>query len=158
MIERYLAAILVLGVGGNELFHAIFDGMDFAFSAQFVRDAISMEYTSDPDAWRAIHNPTVAAIGYGFIWLAHALSGGISLAGATLMLRHPAGNLRKAYVVATLGVGIGAVLYLVGFMTIAGGWFLLYSAPTPPNFVDSAMMNFICYFLVIIYLNLLQRN
>lgn len=57
MIERYLAAILVLGVGGNELFHAIFDGMNFAFNAQFVRDTISMEYTSDPDAWRAIHNP-----------------------------------------------------------------------------------------------------
>ena len=44
----------------------------------------------------------------------------------------------RAYRLVILDVGIGAALYLVGFVAIAGGWFLLYSAPTPPNFTAAA--------------------
>ena len=82
------------------------------------------------------------------------------LAGAYSLLKSN-GELNKqrerAFRLAILGVGIGAVLYLVGFVTVASGWFLLYSAPTPPNFTAAAESLFLCYMAVIVYLILIRR-
>lgn len=158
VIERYLAAIFVVGIAGNELFHAIFDVMDFGLNAQIVNDVISMKYTFDPQALRAIHNPLIGQIGYGLIWVTHLGSGVVALLGGLLLIQRPRKGRFDAHGVAILGVGIGAVLYLVGFMTIAGGWFLLYSAPTPPNYVGAAMLSFLCYVAVLIYLQILRRD
>ena len=75
-----------------------------------------------------------------------------------MLIQGRRGGRFDAHGTAILGIGIGAILYLVGFMTIASGWFLLYSAPTPPNYVGAAMMTFLCYFVVLIYLQMLRRN
>jgi len=159
-MERYLGAVLVIGVAANELFHAIFDGLEFSSNVEIVSQVIAMKLTWDPDSWRSINSPIIATIGYSLIWLAHAASGGIGLAGAYSLLKSN-GELNKqrerAFRLAILGVGIGAVLYLVGFVTVASGWFLLYSAPTPPNFTAAAESLFLCYMAVIVYLILIRR-
>ena len=159
-MERYLGAALVIGVAANELFHAIFDGLEFSTNVEIVGQVLAMKLTWDPDSWRAINSPIIATIGYSLIWLAHAASGGIGLTGAYFLLRSNGEfdkQRERAYRLAILGVGIGAALYLVGFVAIAGGWFLLYSAPTPPNFTAAAESLFLCYMAVVIYLILIRR-
>ena len=66
--------------------------------------------------------------------------------------------MHRAYSVSVTGVGIGAILYLVGFVTIASGFFLMHSAPTPPNFLANAQRLFLCYMAVIIYLEVSKQT
>jgi predicted small integral membrane protein len=49
-------------------------------------------------------------------------------------------------------------LYLIGFVTIASGWFALHEAPTPPNFVPAAINLFLAYMAVLIYLVFITRT
>jgi len=158
--ERLLGGVLVLGVGANELFHAVFDGMDWAANVEIVSLVLSMSATSDPDSWRSVHSSFAATMAYGGIWLAHAVSGVIAAVGAFLLVRLDwveATLKHRAYSVAIIGVGIGALLYLVGFVTIASGWFILHTSPTPPNFVPNAERLFLCYMAVIVYLGVFRR-
>ena len=144
----------------NELFHAVFDGLNFMSNVEFVRTVLSMDSTSEPDSWRAIDSPFAAFIAYSLIWIAHAVSGVLCLAGtyslATAWSRDDT-DFSRAAAISTAGVGIGCVLYLVGFLAIASGWFLLHEAPTPPNFIREAMLLFLCYVAVLIYLALARR-
>ena len=159
-MERYLAAILVLGVAVYELLHAFVDGMNPAAGVENVSAVISMSATSEPDSWRALHSPIAATIIYAAIWLAHAVSGIIGMIGAVLLLK-PSSNLEtsggRATEVAILGIGVGAVLYLVGFVTLASGWFIIHTSPTPPNFLPNAERLFLCYMAVIVYLSIRRR-
>ena len=159
-IQRIIVLILVAAVGLNEIFHAIFDGLQFMSNVQFVGSVISMESTLEPDSWRAVESPVVAFIAYGLIWLAHAASGVLCLAGAWFLGRGANGSTgsSNSSAAATAGVGIGCVLYLLGFQSIAGSWFLLFQAPTPPNFIPQATQLFLSYAAVLIYLQLVTRH
>jgi len=159
-IERSLVIFLVLGVGLYELFHAIFDGLQYMANVEFVATVLSMDATRNPDAWQEIDSPTVAFLAYTLIWVAHAASGILCLIGSyilTTTIASDEATYRESTATATLGVGIGCILYLVGFLAIAGGWFLLYQAPTPPNYIPNAQMLFLCYVAVLIYLAQLRR-
>jgi predicted small integral membrane protein len=160
LIERLLVIFLVLGVGLYELFHAIFDGLQYMANVKFVGTVLSMEATRNPDAWQAIDSPVVAFIGYTLIWVAHAASGILCLFGSYVLassISSDDATYRESAAIATLGVGIGCILYLVGFLAIASGWFRLYQAPTPPNYIPNAQMLFLCYVAVLIYLVLIRR-
>jgi len=154
--QRTIALILVAAIGLNEIFHAIFDGLQFMSNVEFVGSVLSMESTLEPDSWRAIESPALAFIAYGLIWLAHAASGILCLSGAVFLSRAPESSNSAA--AATAGVGIGCVLYLLGFQSIAGGWFLLFQAPTPPNFIPQATQLFLSYAAVLIYLQFVTRH
>lgn len=154
-MERYIAAALVFGVAGNELLHAILDGMNPSPAVANVSEVISMSATAEPDSWRAIHSPMAAVIFYGAIWLAHAVSGLVGLLGSYLLLgdtRRSATDTERATHVSIVGVGVGAILYLVGFLTIASGWFLIHTSPTPPNYLPNAERLFLVYMAVLLYL------
>jgi predicted small integral membrane protein len=158
-IQRIIALVLVAAVGLNEIFHAMFDGLQFMSNVEFVGSVLSMESTLEPDSWRAIESPALAFIAYGLIWLAHAASGVLCLVGALFLGRAAGGAPEDSSspAAATAGVGIGCVLYLLGFQSIAGGWFLLFQAPTPPNFIPQATQLFLSYAAVLIYLQLVTR-
>ncbi len=157
---KYLGIALVLGVASNELFHAVFDGLDFSSNADLASQILSMKGTWDPNSWRAIENPALGLVAYGLIWVAHAVSGVLGVVGAYKMfqsLKNEESKYPQDCSLAMLGVGIGAALYFVGFIAIGGGWFLLYSAPTPPNFSDAANGLFQSYILVILFLHATWR-
>jgi len=159
-VERILVIVLVVGVGLYELFHAIFDGLRFMANVEGVGAVLSMEATREPDSWRAIDSPVAAFIAYALIWIAHAASGVLCLVGSYLLaitIARDDSAYGESAAIATLGVGLGCVLYFVGFLAIAGGWFLLYQAPTPPNYIPNAQMLFLCYVAVLIYLGLIRR-
>lgn len=158
--QRLIVTALVVAVGLNETFHAVFDGLQFMANAEFVGSVLSMESTGEPDSWRAISSPAIAYFAYGLIWLAHAASGALCLAGAWFLGRkaQDAQAFADSATAATAGLGIGCVLYLLGFQAIAGGWFLLYQAPTPPNFIPEAERLFLSYAAVLVYLHLVTRR
>ena len=81
-ITRWLAVTLVFGIALNELFHAIFDGLDFSTNAEIVGVVFSMSATIEPNSWRAIDSAIASNLGYGLIWLAHAGSGAFSAVGS----------------------------------------------------------------------------
>jgi predicted small integral membrane protein len=156
IITRWLAAALVFGVALNELFHAIFDGLNFSGNAEIVGVVLSMSATIEPDSWRAIDNTLIAHFAYGLIWIAHAGSGVFSAVGSYFILLqgHSQAGLEKGHLYSFVGLGMGAILYLIGFVSIASGWFILHTAPTPPNFVINAQMLFLIHMTVIFYLML----
>ena len=161
LVERWLVIVLVVGVGLYELFHAVFDGLQYMVNVEFVGIVLSMDSTTEPDSWRAIDSPVIAFLAYTLIWAAHASSGALCLIGSYQLTTTVAGSdssFRERSAAATLGVGIGCVLYLVGFLAIASGWFLLYTAPTPPNFIPNAIRLFLCYVAVLIYLSIIGRS
>lgn len=161
VVERWVVIVLVVGVGLYELFHAVFDGLQYLAWVEFVGTVLSMESTTEPDSWRAIDSSAIAFVAYTLIWAAHASGGALCLLGSYQLTATVTGSdssFRERSGVATLGVGIGCVLYLVGFFAIAGGWFLLYTAPTPPNFIPNAMHLFLCYVAVLIYLSMIGRS
>jgi predicted small integral membrane protein len=161
MIQRYLPAILVLGIGCNELFHAIFDIFSYEFKVKLVGWVISMDKTPDPDAMRGIDSAIGAYIAYGGIWLAHAIGGVIAIFGAYLLATstpQDSATMQRAHSVSVTGIGIGVMLYLIGFVTIASGFFLMHSGPTPPNFLDNAQRLFLCYMAVLIYLEMTRQT
>lgn len=159
-IQQLVAVVLVATVGLSESFYAISGGIKFMSGVEFVGSILSMESTREPESWRAIDSPTIALIAYSLIWLAHVASGVLSLTGAYLLGHALKDGERysQSAAVATAGVGIGCVLYLLGFQAIAGGWFLLYQAPTPPNFIPEAERIFLGYAAVLIYLHLVARQ
>ena len=160
IITRWLAAALVFGVALNELFHTIFDGLNFSGNAEFVGVVLSMSATIEPDSWRAIDNVLIAHFAYGLIWVAHAGSGAFSAAGSYFILfqaRSQVG-LEKGHLYSIVGLGIGAILYLIGFVSIASGWFILHTAPTPPNYLINAQMLFLIHMTVIFYLLLYRKE
>ena len=159
-IQRIIALFLVAAVGLNEAFHAVFDGLQFMSNVEFVGSVLSMDSTLEPDSWRAVDSPVLAFIAYGLIWLAHAASGALCLAGVWFFGRAASGAQGNSIpsATATAGVGIGCVLYLLGFQSIAGGWFLLFQAPTPPNFIPQATQLFLSYAAVLIYLQMVTRH
>ena len=119
-----------------------------------------MKGTWDPDSWRAIDAPAFGVVAYGLIWAMHAVSGVVGVVGAYRMfrsLRNEESKYPQDCSLAMLGVGVGAALYFIGFIAIGGGWFLLYSAPTPPNFSDGANGLFQSYILVILFLHATWR-
>ncbi len=156
MTSRLIPIALVLGVGCNEFFHALFDLYGYEYKVMLVGWVISMDKTAaSADAWRGIDSPIAAYVAYAAIWCTHAVGGVVALAGAYRLIRTaPQDNagMKKAYALAEAGIGIAAALYLVGFIAIASGWFLMHTAPTPPNFLANAQLLFISYMAVLIYL------
>lgn len=162
MIARFLPIALVLGVGCNEFFHALFDLFDYEYKVKLVGMVISMDKTGgNADAWRGIDSPIAAYVAYAGIWCTHAIGGVVTLAGAYRLFRAGTQDnaaIDKAYALAEVGIGIAAALYLVGFIAIASGWFLMHTAPTPPNFLANAQLLFISYMAVLIYLQAKRRS
>jgi len=159
-VERSVAIFLVLGVGLYELSHAVLDGLQYMANVEFVGRVLSMDATRNPDAWQEINSPTVVFIAYTLIWVAHAAGGILCLIGCYKLATSVASDeatYRESTITAMLGVGIGCTLYLVGFMAIAGGWFLLYQAPAALNYIPNAQMLFLCYVALLIYLSQIGR-
>lgn len=157
-MTRYLGALFAAGIGAFEAITAVVDVFNFSGNAAYVGTVLSMENSSAPDSWRAIHSPALWHVAYGLIWLAHAACGVVTLAGAWLLATANPERLERAGEVAMAGIAIGALLYFVGFQTIAGGWFLLWSVPTPPDPLMAAQSYFASYLAVMIFVLLVTRR
>lgn len=101
---------------------------DYGSNLLFVQHVLAMD-TIFPDArihYRAIQSPWLQHAAYGLIIVVETLSALLCWIGSVRMwsARHmPTEAFRGAMRFAVIGLTLGVVLWLVGFMAIGGEWF-----------------------------------
>ena len=153
--ERLLLSILVLSIGLSEAFYGV-TGIENAIAGDptLLQQVLSMETTFDSESWRRVDSPVLAVVSGVLITIAHWSSGLLCLYAAFQLGISKRNSQSEDYLRAkswaTAGIGIGCVLYLLGFVTIAGAWFQLWQSSTI-NFIPEAQMLLFCYMFVLIY-------
>ena len=138
IVQRIAVIVMALFPALWGLLSLLNDATDFTGTADnAVRPIIDMvnTYGNPWQTWRAITAPWAPTVGLVFIVAVETLAGIFATAGLIVMLRHlrgmPADFARgKAWMM--LGALMGILVWGVGFMVIAGDWFLTWQAKTDP--------------------------
>ena len=83
--------------------------------------------------WRAITNPYVVGIAYGFILMCELAIGLLCSTGAVKMWRARNLNAKEfnnAKILGLAGCAVGLLLWFGGFIVVAGEWFLMWQHRT----------------------------
>lgn len=147
--------VLVFGMGMFLFLAAVNNTLTYSGTLGAVKSAVDMQGTFKAPAlmWRAFENPA-------YIWMAAAaivaceyVAGVICLIGTWRLwkARSSAADFNAAKSTAILGLTIGACLYLVGFQTIAGEWFMLWQNRNVHT-LDEAFRDFGLAMLTMIWL------
>lgn len=106
---------------------------DYGSNWQFVQHVLSMD-TIFPDSklhWRAITDPEIQQAVY---WLIIATQGGTAvllwLGTLALLGTIATAGFVRARTLAVVGLTVGLLLYMVGFVTIGGEWFAMWQSAT----------------------------
>lgn len=108
---------------------------DYDSNWNYVRHVLAMD-TVFPDTtltWRAITDPTLQTAAYWIIIAIEGLTFLAFLVATYLMaskLRAPKAAFQKARNFTAVGVVLGFGLWFIGFMGIAGGWFVMWQSKT----------------------------
>lgn len=92
-------------------------------------------YNISGQAWRAINSEWLAFVGLGLITVLEATAGFISCIGIVIMLRNFTGEYNafaKGKAWAILGAISAILVWGLGFMVIAGDWFMAWQAQNSP--------------------------
>src|SRR5919106_1568566 len=107
---------------------------DYGSNYAFVEHVLRMDTTfpNNKGMWRAITSPTLHHAAYMLIILVEGITALLCWAGAVKLL----GALRKGVIefnrsknVAIAGLTLGFCLWFMGFIGIAGKWFLMWQSP-----------------------------
>ena len=107
---------------------------DYGSNYAFVEHVLRMDTTfpNNKGMWRAITSPTLHHAAYMLIILVEGITALLCWAGAVKLL----GALRKGVIefnrsknVAIAGLTLGFCLWFMGFIGIAGEWFLMWQSP-----------------------------
>ncbi len=160
MMIRISKIFLVAAVGALILLVAINNVTDYDTNYDVVSHVMSMDEVppGSPLAWRAITNPTLHRLLYGFIIATEFVAASLSLVGGWKLWRMRAAegarfNAAKDVAIAGLALAVG--LYLFGFMAIGGEWFQMWRSGTY-NMQQAAFRFIGCAGLVLIFLG--QRD
>ena len=128
MPARYAKLLLVCGLALLVSLVAFGNLTDYGSNFAFVHHVLAMD-TIFPDAtirYRAITAPWLQHAAYALIIATQLATAVLLWAGAWRMWsrrRAPQALFRRAKGLATAGLGLGVLLWLVGFMAIGGEWF-----------------------------------
>jgi predicted small integral membrane protein len=128
-MEKYNLRYIKIGmVGSIALFFTLIaynNMVDYQTNWVFVQHLLSMDTTFKAPVmmWRAITNPTLQACAYSLIIVWQVMTAAMCWAGC---VRLSQGKKRTAY----LGLFMGFLLYVVGFIVIGGEWFNMWQSPT----------------------------
>jgi predicted small integral membrane protein len=114
---------------------AIDNVIDYGTNYLFVQHVLSMD-TTFPEGtlrWRAITAPALWAAGYWLIILGEALTGLCLAAGTVALLRAlraDTAGFQRAKRLVLVGVGLGFLVWFLGFMVVGGEWFQMWQSST----------------------------
>jgi predicted small integral membrane protein len=133
MIVRLCKIALVASIA---LFFTIvaFDNIsDYDSNWQFVQHVLSMDRTF-PDSklhWRATIDPNIQRAAYWLIIATQVSTAALLWLGTVRLLATIGANgFMRAKTLAVLGLTVGLLLYMVGFVTIGGEWFAMWQSAT----------------------------
>jgi predicted small integral membrane protein len=141
---------------------AVHNVIDYPTNYAFVRHVLSMDTTLPDNALmgHAITNPLLWDVAYWMVIAAEAVTG-LVLAGATLRLavnlRGPARRFNAAKDLVILGVGLGFLLWFLGFMVVGGEWFAMWQSKAW-NGQEAAFRFYVTLLLVAILVNQPDRD
>ncbi len=129
---------------------------DYESNFEYVRHVLSMDDTFKNNAamWRAWRYPAVHHLFYMGIILWEAICAVACTAGAYCLLKAAdaaAPVFVRAKIMATVGITLSLLLWLVAFLTIGGEWFLMWQSQTW-NGQAAAFRMFAIEALVLIFL------
>lgn len=156
MILRLSKALLVMAVAFYFAL-VVFDNLtDYGSNYAFVHHVLWMDTTfpGNHGRWRAIHPLWIHAVFYDLIIAWEALTLGLVGAGSVKLLRavgRPGPAFREAKGWAVAGLTVGLLLWLVGFLSIGGEWFLMWQSPQW-NGQEEAFRMFAVMALILLYL------
>ena len=127
---------------------------DYGSNWDSLRHVLAME-TVFPEStlrWRAVTSPTIQMLAYWSIISAQGLMGLAFLVATWEMawkLTSPKADFRRAKALTALGILLGVGLWFIGFMTIAGEWFVMWQSER--NVRESAFQFFVATLAAGIY-------
>lgn len=153
---RSSKALLALIVGMWALAAAYGNITDYGTNWTYVQNVMSMSASrEDPNvAWRAVDNPSIQHFVYAAIIAGEAVAGVFfSFAGVLMGLR--LGESSRSFQAAKAPYAIGLIaallVWLFGFMVVAGEWFQMWRSPTY-NAQQSAFMFYATMLLSGVYI------
>ncbi|MGO4743762.1 DUF2165 family protein [Serratia quinivorans] len=146
------------------IFSLLNNSADFANTArQAVGPLLTMQDTYQVPGlmWRAVTTPWAGMLGLACITLLESLAGIAAALGIVLMLKHlghPYAQFAKGKAWAMLGALCAIAVWGIGFMVIAGDWFMAWQAKDNPLAVQlGALLYMVPNTLALIVL-MLQRD
>lgn len=156
MANRWIKISLVFSAGLFSIIVAFNNITDYQSNYLFVSHVLSMDDTfpDNKGMWRAISNAGVHHLFYWMIILTECLIGMLCLMGAYKLIknRKDAAPFQAAKGLAIVGLGLGIVLWFLGFITIGGEWFLMWQSQSW-NGQQSAFRIAALFGIFLIYLN-----
>jgi predicted small integral membrane protein len=163
MLAVRLAKIaMVASMAAFALLVAVNNVVDYPTNYEFVRHVLSMDTTFPSNVLRghAITSPAMWDAAYWMIIIAEGVTG-LVLACATLRLalvvRAPARRFNAAKDLVLVGVGLGFLLWFMGFMVVGGEWFSSWQSKEW-NGQSAAFRFYITLLLVAILVNQPDRD
>lgn len=147
--------VLVFGMGMFLFLAAVNNTLTYPGTFGAVKSAVDMQGTFKAPAlmWRAFENPVYIWIAAGMIVACEYIAGIICLRGAWRLwqARSSAAGFNAAKSTAITGLSVACALYLVGFQTVAGEWFMLWQNRNAHT-LDEAFRDFGLAMLTMIWL------
>lgn len=130
---------------------------DYGSNYAFVHHVLAMDTTFPGNAglWRAINAPIVYHIFYASIILWEAATAALLALGAARMWaarRAPAGIWREARSLASTGLTLGMLIWMLAFLTVGGEWFLMWQSSTW-NGLTAASRMFMVMGIILLFIN-----
>ena len=135
IVIRLVQTLLVAAIGLFAALVAIDNIIDYGTNFAFVQHVLSMDTTFPNNALmgRAITDPEIHRIAYAVIIGGEAVVGVLCLLGALLMLiglGSPLDTFIARKTLAFAGLGLGFLLWFVGFLVVGGEWFQMWQSAT----------------------------
>jgi predicted small integral membrane protein len=162
MTLRVAKTLLVLAVAGYYTL-VVFDNLtDYDSNYQFVRHVLMMDSTfpGNHGMWRAMNSPGVHTTFYLTIIAWESLTmilcwwGGVRLGVA---VRGGSAAFVRAKSVAILGLGVGMLMWMVAFLSVGEGWFLMWQSKTW-NGNEAAFRMFTVIGVVLVFLSMPEQD
>jgi len=152
---RVSKLLLVVAVSALHLVIALNNLTDYHTNYVFLQHVLAMDTvpSSNPMLrWRAISSVPLIHLAYVGVICAEATTAALCGLGAIRCLRSTRNEARfqQGAKLATFGLLLGSLLWLLGFLTIGGEWFVMWQSPTW-NGQASAERMFIVTVLVLIF-------
>ena len=162
MTLRVAKTLLVLAVAGYYTL-VVFDNLtDYDSNYQFVRHVLMMDSTfqGNHGMWRAMNSPGVHTTFYLTIIAWESLTmilcwwGGVRLGMA---VRGGSAAFVRAKSVAIAGLALGMLMWMVAFLSVGEGWFLMWQSKTW-NGNEAAFRMFTVIGVVLVFLSMPEQD
>lgn len=140
---RWSKALLVLTIAVLTTLVAFNNLTDYGSNFAYVKHVLSMDTTlpGNQGLWRRVESNTLQHVAYVSIILTEVGIAALTwLGGLRLLSAHlDAARFNRNKACAIIGLALGFVLYVGGFLAVGGEWFLMWQSQTWNSQAEAAM-------------------